>query len=71
MNRHLCELTPREYDVLQLISYGKANLENADELEIKEKTVKNHINAIYSKLNFTNRYQAIVYCLTKLDNLSK
>ena len=52
-------LTPREVDVYKLISNGYSNQQIADELVIEIKTVKNHINSMYSKLNMDNRYQAI------------
>tara|TARA_B100000029_G_scaffold516543_1_gene630717 strand:- start:1626 stop:2453 length:828 start_codon:yes stop_codon:yes gene_type:complete len=52
-------LTPREIDVFNLISNGYSNQEIADELVIEVKTVKNHINNMYSKLNMSSRYQAI------------
>ena len=52
-------LTPREVDVFKLISSGYSNQEIAEELVIELKTVKNHINNMYSKLNMSSRYQAI------------
>jgi DNA-binding NarL/FixJ family response regulator len=52
-------LTPREVDVLELIVAGKSNREIAEALFIEEKTVKNHVSNIYSKLHLKNRYEAI------------
>jgi DNA-binding NarL/FixJ family response regulator len=52
-------LTRRERDILELVQGGKSNREIADTLIIEEKTVKNHINSIYSKLHLRNRYEAI------------
>ncbi len=52
-------LTRRERDILELVQHGKSNREIAETLIIEEKTVKNHINSIYSKLHLRNRYEAI------------
>lgn len=52
-------LTPRELQVLEFIVAGKSNREIAELLFIEEKTVKNHISNIYSKLHLKNRYEAI------------
>jgi DNA-binding NarL/FixJ family response regulator len=52
-------LTPRELEVLELVRGGLSNREIADQLCIEEKTVKNHITSIYSKLQLRSRYQAI------------
>jgi DNA-binding CsgD family transcriptional regulator len=56
-------LTDRESEILGLIAAGKSNFEIAVILDIKEKTVKNNINRIYSKLNIKSRYEAISYML--------
>jgi two-component system NarL family response regulator len=52
-------LTPREIEVLEYIVAGKSNREIAAALYIEEKTVKNHVSNIYSKLHLKNRYEAI------------
>lgn len=52
-------LTPREKDVLDLISKGKIEKEVASELFISIKTVKNHITHIYSKLQVNTRVEAL------------
>ena len=56
-------LTERERQILTLIAAGRSNRELAEVLFIEEKTVKNHINVIYSKLDIRNRYEAICYML--------
>ncbi len=52
-------LTPREIEVLQLLSLGLANKEIAARLGISEHTVKFHLSAIYSKLGAANRAEAV------------
>lgn len=59
------DLTPRELEVLKLIAEGRSNSEIAEELVISEKTVKNHINNIFSKLHVYDRSQAMLYAIRK------
>jgi HD-GYP domain-containing protein (c-di-GMP phosphodiesterase class II) len=51
-------LTAREADVLALLARGLANKAIAKELSISPKTVGNHIERIYTKLDVTNRAAA-------------
>jgi DNA-binding NarL/FixJ family response regulator len=53
-------LSPRERQVLELIAEGLDNHEIAGRLFLSEKTVRNHINSIFGKLDVPNRAQAIV-----------
>lgn len=59
------QLTPRELQILQLAADGLSNKEIAASLVISEKTVKNHIANIFSKLQVNDRTQAILYGLRK------
>ncbi|WP_433335051.1 response regulator transcription factor [Spirillospora sp. CA-294931] len=52
-------LSAREAEVMDLIARGHSNGEIARELFLSEKTVKNHVNRIYSKLGVTSRPTAI------------
>ncbi|GAA3225139.1 response regulator transcription factor [Actinocorallia longicatena] len=52
-------LSAREAEVMDLIASGRSNGEIARELYLSEKTVKNHVNRIYSKLGVPNRATAI------------
>ena len=51
--------------MLQLAAEGLVNKEIAARLVISEKTVKNHIANIFSKLQVNDRTQAILYALRK------
>ena len=64
-------LTERENQVLQLAADGFSNKEIAGRLVISEKTVKNHISNIFSKLQVNDRTQAILFALRNgLVNIS-
>ena len=52
-------LSEREGDIMELMARGAANREIAAELFIAEKTVKNHINRIFTKLQASNRGHAV------------
>ncbi len=52
-------LTDREAEVLALLAEGLANKQIAAALGISEHTVKFHVSSIYSKLNVTNRTEAV------------
>lgn len=54
------QLSPRESEVMELIAQGLANPRIARALLVSEKTVRNHINSIFSKLEVQTRAQAIV-----------
>lgn len=54
------ELTPREWEVLQLIEQGYDNQMIANELVIEKGTVKNHVHSILSKLDVSRREHAAV-----------
>ncbi len=57
------DLTAREVEVLRSIAEGLSNKEIARLLTISEKTVKNHINNILSKLHLYDRTQATLYAI--------
>ncbi len=58
-------LTPREKEVLSLLTTGCTNKEIAKALFISEKTVKSHLNSIFRKLDVTRRLQAILYAINR------
>jgi len=52
-------LTERESEVIGLLARGLANKQIAMALGISEHTVKFHVSSIYTKLNVTNRTEAV------------
>src|SRR6266481_5184027 len=54
-------LSAREVEVMSLIADGQTNGEIATRLFLAEKTVKNHVRRIYSKLGVGSRPAAIAY----------
>lgn len=53
------DLTDRELQVLDLLADGYANKQISVELGISEHTVKFHVSSIYTKLNVSNRAEAV------------
>jgi DNA-binding NarL/FixJ family response regulator len=54
------DLTERERSVLEMIAAGRSNDDIAGELYVSNKTVRNTVSAIYTKLHATGRADAIV-----------
>jgi DNA-binding NarL/FixJ family response regulator len=54
----LDELTPREREVLELVSEGMSNQEIGDRLGLAEKTIKHHMTNILGKLQVRSRVEA-------------
>lgn len=59
------ELSPREKEVLGLVTRGLTNKEIANKLQITENTVKNHLKNILDKLHLQNRVQAAMFALRR------
>jgi len=59
------ELTPREQEVLRLLSQGKLNKQIGAELAISEVTVKSHVQSLFRKLNVLSRTEAVAVATRK------
>jgi HD-GYP domain-containing protein (c-di-GMP phosphodiesterase class II)/DNA-binding CsgD family transcriptional regulator len=57
------ELTSREVEVLGLVAQGGANRDIARQLSITEKTLRNHLEHIYSKVGVGNRTGAVLFAI--------
>jgi two-component system response regulator DevR len=60
-DERLSRLTAQERNILELIADGKTNRQIADELFLAEKTVKNYVSNLLSKMGFARRTEAAVY----------
>ena len=58
-------LTAREVEVLRLVAQGRSNREIAAELFIAEKTARNHVERVYTKLGVNNRTQATLAAIDR------
>lgn len=56
-------LTRRELEVLQFVAIGMFNKEIGEEMNISERTVKNHISSIFKKIDVADRTQAAVFAI--------
>jgi len=57
----LSVLTPQEQKILMLVAEGKTNKEIATDVFLSDKTVKNYVSSILSKLNLERRAQAAAF----------
>jgi two-component system, NarL family, response regulator DevR len=60
-DERLARLTAQEERILTLISQGRTNREVGDELHLAEKTIKNYVSSILSKLEVARRAEAAAY----------
>jgi DNA-binding CsgD family transcriptional regulator len=54
------ELTPRQWDLLNLIAGGRTNIQIARQLGLSEGTVRTHLENIYNRLQVSNRTAAVI-----------
>ncbi|MGZ6270273.1 MAG: response regulator [Candidatus Limnocylindrales bacterium] len=57
----MAQLTQQEQKILLLVAEGKTNKEIAQEVFLSDKTVKNYVSSILSKLNLERRAQAAAF----------
>jgi two-component system, NarL family, response regulator DevR len=63
---HCHSLTPQERRILELIAQGMTNRQIAAEMYLAEKTVKNYVSNLLSKLGMQRRTQAATFA-ARLD----
>jgi DNA-binding NarL/FixJ family response regulator len=59
-DRVFSALSPREREILELLTEGLGNAQIAERLSLSEKTVRNHVSNLFDKLGVWTRAQAIV-----------
>ena len=57
------DITKREKQMLKSIALGKTNKDIAEEYDISERTVKNHLSSLFKKIGVSDRTQAAVYAI--------
>jgi two-component system response regulator DevR len=57
----VAQLTSQEQKILLLVAEGKTNKEIAADVFLSDKTVKNYVSSILSKLNLERRAQAAAF----------
>jgi DNA-binding NarL/FixJ family response regulator len=57
------KLTEREVDVLRRIARGRTNAEIAEDLHLSEGTIRNHVSAIFARLDLADRTQAAIFAI--------
>jgi two-component system, NarL family, response regulator DevR len=67
----LSSLSPQERRVLDLIAQGRSNRQIAEEIFLAEKTVKNYVSSLLSKLGMQRRTEAGVYAAILAERRSK
>ena len=59
----LDRITPRERQIVQLLSAGASNKDIAKRLNVTERTVKAHLTAVFKKLGISGRLQLALFVL--------
>jgi DNA-binding NarL/FixJ family response regulator len=70
-DERLVRLTGQERNILELIADGKTNRQIAEELFLAEKTVKNYVSNLLSKMGFARRTEAAVYAARLAERKQK
>ncbi|HEX9889968.1 MAG TPA: response regulator transcription factor [Nitriliruptorales bacterium] len=63
----LASLTDQERNILELVAQGMTNRQIADQVHLAEKTVKNYVSSILSKLGMSRRTEAAVFYTQQRD----
>jgi two-component system, NarL family, response regulator DevR len=62
-DKMFASLTDQELRILALVAQGKTNKEIAENLFLSEKTVRNYVSSIFTKLNLSTRSEAAAYAV--------
>jgi DNA-binding NarL/FixJ family response regulator len=68
VDERLARLTDQEQRILELMAEGLTNRAIGDRLHLAEKTVKNYVTAVLSKMGMARRTEAAVYAATHVRN---
>lgn len=62
-NKPTAQLTPKEQQILELMTQGYSNQQISDAIHLQVSTVKNHVSHVLSKLGAKNRVEAVIISL--------
>ena len=68
-DERIARLTRQEHQVLEQLAEGLTNRQIADRLFLAEKTIKNYVTAVLSKLGMTRRTEAALYAAQHLPTV--
>ena len=60
-------LTPREAEVVQLLTEGLSTREISQKLSVTEHTIRNYLSSIYDKLGVSSRVELALYAVARED----
>ena len=64
----IARLTPQEHEVLSLLAEGLTNRQIAERMGLAEKTIKNYVTSVLSKMGMARRTEAAVYAARHLEH---
>jgi DNA-binding NarL/FixJ family response regulator len=71
MDERLAALSDQERRVLELVAEGLTNRAIGERLHLAEKTVKNYVTSVLSKMGMGRRTEAAVYAVRHLENKAR
>ena len=66
-DERIARLTAQEHQVLDLLAEGLTNRQIAERLYLAEKTIKNYVTSVLTKMGMARRTEAAVYAARHLD----
>jgi len=63
----IARLSPQEHRVLELLADGLTNRQIAERMYLSEKTIKNYVTAVLTKMGMARRTEAAVYAARHMD----
>jgi DNA-binding NarL/FixJ family response regulator len=63
----IARLTPREMEVVKLLTEGMSTRETSVKLQVTEHTIRNYLSVIYDKLGVSSRVELVLYAVAQED----
>jgi len=68
-NKPMAQLTPKEQQILELMTQGYSNQQISDAIHLNVSTVKNYVSNILSKLGAKNKVEAVIISLEHRETM--